>query len=69
MHWKELTKFIEKFNSHVDMENLEEDIEFLETWELDMAKALLKDDPETSVKISKIILASKGISDINIKIE
>lgn len=69
MQWKELTKFIEQFNNHVNMNNLEEDIAFLETWELDMAKALLKDDPETSVKIAKIILASKGISDINIKIE
>ena len=69
MQWKELTKFIEQFNNHVNMNNLEEDIAFLETWVLDMAKALLKDDPETSVKIAKIILASKGIGDINIKIE
>ena len=69
MEWEKLYKFIEDFNNHARMENPYEDAEFFDIWELEMAKALLCDYPKGAIRISKIILASKDIGDINIKIE
>ena len=68
-YWARLTEFIKEFEKHCDMYNLEEDKEFFDVWELEMAKALLRDSPEASVRISKIILALKDVVDIKIKIE
>ena len=50
------------------MKNQEEDCEFFETWELEMAKALLHDYPEGAVRVAKVILAVKDINDVKIKI-
>ena len=68
-YWAKLIKFIEKFENHGLMENIEEDGEFFDTWELEMAKALLTDSPDGAVRIAKIILALKDINGIKIKIE
>lgn len=69
MYFKKLSKFIEHFNIHAEMKNQEEDAEFFDTWELEMAKALLLDEPEGAVRISKIILMLKDIGNVKIKIE
>lgn len=69
MEWKRLSKFIEDFNSHACMTITNEDEEFFDTWELEMAKAFLRDYPEGAVRVSKIILAFKDVSDIKIKID
>lgn len=68
MEWERLYKFIRDFNEHCYMRNQEEDYEFLETWELEMAKAFLHDCPEAAVRIAKVILAVKNIDDVKIKI-
>lgn len=69
MYFKRLLKFIEDFNAHAEMRNLDEDKAFFETCELDMAKAFFLSEPETAIKVSKIILALKDVNDIKIKIE
>ena len=51
------------------MRNPDEDIEFFDTWELEMAKAFLRDFSDGAVRVSKIILALKDVGDIKIKIE
>lgn len=68
-YWYRLNQFIKKFEEHSNMNNPEEDEEFFDTWELDMAKALLNDSPDCIVRVAKIILALKDINDIKIKIE
>lgn len=68
-YWTRLIQFIEKFENHKLMKSPEEDGEFFDTWELEMAKALLTDSPDGAVRIAKIIFALKDISDIKIKIE
>lgn len=68
-YWVRLNKFIKKFENHAYMRNPEEDEEFFNTWELDMAKALLSDSPDCIVRVAKMILALKYIEDIKIKIE
>ena len=69
MYWKKVAEFIKEFNEHCHMKNPKEDEEFFDTWELDMAKALLNDFPDNMIRVSKIILALKDIGDIKIKIE
>lgn len=68
-NWIMLAKFIEEFNSHAYMKNPEEDGEFFDTWELEMAKAFLRDFPDGAIRVSKIILALKDINNIKIKVE
>ena len=68
-YWARLIQFIEKFENHSLMKNPEKDGEFFDTWELEMAKALLTDSSDGAVRIAKIILALKDINDIKIKIE
>lgn len=67
-YWTRLKQFIKEFEEHGYMRNSEEDSEFFETWELEMAKAFLHDCPEAAVRVSKVILAIKDINDIKIKI-
>lgn len=67
--WKKLSQFIKEFDKHAYMNNPKEDNEFFDCWELNMAKALLDDAPTQSVRIAKIILALKDVSDIRIKID
>lgn len=69
MGWERLAKFIEDFNNHAYMTNPDEDAEFFDTWELEMAKALLHYYPEGAIRVSKIILALKDVGDIKVKIE
>ena len=66
---KKLTEFIEKFNEYASDGNSKEAREFFDVYELELAKALLLDFSDASIKASKIILALKDISDIKIKIE
>jgi hypothetical protein len=67
--WPRLAKFIEDFNNHACMKNPDEDGEFLNVWELEMAKAFVSDWPQGAVRVSKIILALKDVNDIKIKID
>lgn len=69
MEWERLYKFIEDFNCHAKMQIQEEDSCFFETWELEMAKAMLRDYSDGAVRVSKIILALKDVNDIKIKID
>lgn len=70
-NWKRLAAFIENYDKHAHMNNPDEDGEFFDTWELEMAKAFLLDcsNCNAAVRISKIILALKDVGDIKIKIE
>lgn len=68
-YWRRLTEFIREFNEHACMSFPEEDEEFFDAYELKMAKAFLRDSSGTAVRVAKIILALKDISDIKIKIE
>lgn len=67
--WIKLTQFIKKFEDYAFMKNPRESEEFFDTWELEMAKALLTDCPDGVVRVSKIILALKDVGDIKIKID
>lgn len=59
--------FIKQFNEYArDPDNAPS--EYFETCELDMAKALMYDFPVSSVRIAKIILAIKDVSDVKVKI-
>ena len=66
--WANLTEFIDEFNEHCYMGN-ESDKAFFDIWELEMAKAFVRDYPEGAVRVSKIILALKDVNEVKIKIE
>ena len=63
-NWKNLTQFIEAFDKHAYGFNQKEDNEFFNTWEIDMAKAIISDGGDCAVTVAKIILAFKDIQDI-----
>lgn len=67
--WKRTSQFIDKFETHALGCNPEEDGEFFDTWEIEMAKALLNDASDSAVRIAKVILAHKDIAKISIKVE
>lgn len=67
--WYRLNQFIKEFEEHASMHNPDEDQEFFDTWELDMAKALLADCPESAIRVSKIILALKDVNNVRVRIE
>lgn len=69
MEWKNLASFIEQFNDHAYCRNPEEDMKFFDCCELEMAKALVRDNEKIAVKVSKIILALKDVDEIKIKID
>lgn len=68
-NWSKLAKYIQEFDKHSYMKNPKEDLDFFDTWELDMAKSFVCDNSEGAIRISKIILALNDIDEIKIKIE
>lgn len=72
-HFKNLHEIIEKFddvaNKFVEGKYTKEDENFLDTFDLDMAKAFYLDEPHGAVRVAKMILALKEIGEIKVKIE
>lgn len=69
IYFEELSKFIDEFNSRCKNGYSDENKEFFDFCELEMAKAFLCDYSEMAVRVSKMILALKDVNDIKIKIE
>ena len=68
-NFKALSAFIEKFNKHSKMENLEADAAFFDICELELVKAFMTDNRKLAIRVSKMILALNDIDSITIKVE
>ena len=71
-YFENLTRAIQDYNNNIERyySNPSDDlVGAVCTADFEMAKALLRDDEHFAVKVAKMILAHKEISDIKIKIE
>lgn len=69
MEGKRLAEIIEKYNQYIRDYEQEGFREFFDTFELEFAKAFMLDFPDSSIRVSKIILAMHDVGEIKIKIE
>lgn len=74
--FKNVTDVIEKINTSIDnlnkcpnYEACKKDAEVYETMEFELAKAFILDWEDVAVRVAKMILAHKDISDIKVKVE
>ena len=74
--FENVTNVIEKINTSIDILNkcpddevYKKNVEVYETMDFELAKAFILDWEDTAVKVAKMILAHKNISDIKVKVE
>ena len=65
---EKLAEFMATYNKYLN-DYSDEAREFFRNFDLELAKAFMSDFPESSISVSKIILAVHNIGEIKVKIE
>lgn len=75
-NFQNITDVIEKINTSLynlrdgdTYDGFEKDLEVYKTMDFELAKAFISDWEDMAVKVAKMILAHKDISDIKVKVE